>query len=205
MSFTIPLIEPNHSLARVKLRRHLRNARRALSHEQQQQAEQQLAQQLIQSIWFKQLNPTARVALYLSNDGEISPTTFCQYLWQHQIDTFLPLLTGETLAFAHYHSDCDWQKNHFGILEPIDAQPLTGADMDLVLLPLVGFDKSGGRLGMGGGFYDKTFANKVAGHPPILLGLAHECQEVTCLPIESWDVPLDGIITPSHCIACESA
>ena len=202
MSLTMPLLEPHHSLTRVELRRHLRKARRALTDEQQQQAEQQLAQQLIQSLWFKQLNTRARVALYLSNDGEISPASSCQYPWQNQIDTFLPLLTGETLAFAHYHDGCDWQKNHFGILEPIDAQPLSGADMDLVLLPLVGFDKSGGRLGMGGGFYDKTFADKVAGHSPVLLGLAHECQEVPRLPIESWDVPLDGIITPSHSLSC---
>ena len=68
-----------------------------------------------------------------------------------------------------------------------------GADMKLVFMPLVGFDILGGRLGMGGGYYDKTFATRES----LLVGLAHDCQKVDSLPIESWDVPLDAIATDS--------
>ena len=65
-------------------------------------------------------------------------------------------------------------------------------------MPLVAFDKQGNRLGMGGGFYDRTLArlHEQNWQKPQLIGLAHECQKVDALPIESWDVPLKTIITP---------
>ncbi|HID00312.1 MAG TPA: 5-formyltetrahydrofolate cyclo-ligase [Piscirickettsiaceae bacterium] len=66
----------------------------------------------------------------------------------------------------------------------------------LVITPLVAFDANGSRLGMGGGFYDRTFACKRNGrHKPLLIGWAHACQEVAHLPRQPWDVPLDGVIT----------
>lgn len=70
--------------------------------------------------------------------------------------------------------------------------------LDLVLLPLVGFDDAGGRLGMGGGFYDRSLAylaRRQNWRKPTLLGLAHECQKVDRLAQASWDVPLAGTVT----------
>ena len=70
--------------------------------------------------------------------------------------------------------------------------------LDLVLVPLVGFDPQGNRLGMGGGFYDRTFAyrgRRKHTSRPCLIGLAHECQRVEHLPCAGWDIPLDGVIT----------
>ncbi|MFP9005247.1 5-formyltetrahydrofolate cyclo-ligase, partial [Pseudomonas aeruginosa] len=70
--------------------------------------------------------------------------------------------------------------------------------LDLVLLPLVGFDEQGGRLGMGGGFYDRSLAylaRRKNGHKPTLIGLAHECQKVDRLALASWDIPLAGTVT----------
>ena len=65
-------------------------------------------------------------------------------------------------------------------------------------MPLVGFDPEGGRLGMGGGFYDRSLAyrNRHAYcRKPALLGLAHECQKVDRLALASWDVPLEATVT----------
>jgi 5-formyltetrahydrofolate cyclo-ligase len=70
--------------------------------------------------------------------------------------------------------------------------------LDLVLLPLVGFDRHGGRIGMGGGFYDRSLAYRGVRkkwHNPTLLGLAHECQQVDRLALASWDVPLKATVT----------
>ncbi len=81
-------------------------------------------------------------------------------------------------------------------LSPLQ-QRLAGA-LDLVLLPLVGFDEQGGRLGMGGGFYDRSLAylaRRKNGHKPTLIGLAHECQKVDRLALASWDIPLAGTVT----------
>jgi 5-formyltetrahydrofolate cyclo-ligase len=66
------------------------------------------------------------------------------------------------------------------------------------MLPLVGFDASGNRMGMGGGYYDRTFSFKSLKkglRGPTLIGLAHEIQRVEELPVESWDIPLTAIVT----------
>ena len=180
---------------RSQLRSRLRQARKALSTSQQDTAASQLHQQLLQDPLspLSQLTPESKVALYLANDGEISPHIICQWLWSQKIKTYLPSIDGETLVFAHYHEHCQWQQNQFNIAEPIDLAPIYSDELDVVLMPLVGFDIHGGRLGMGGGFYDKTFARRSAQ----LIGLAHDCQQVEQLPIESWDVPLDAIATDS--------
>ncbi len=93
-------------------------------------------------------------------------------------------------------------KNIYGIREPklIPANRRAAWALDLVLLPLVAFDALGNRMGMGGGYYDRTFSFKslrkgMTG--PNLIGLAHEIQRVEKLPIESWDIPLTSIVTDS--------
>jgi 5-formyltetrahydrofolate cyclo-ligase len=75
--------------------------------------------------------------------------------------------------------------------------------MDLIFMPLVGFDKNKNRLGMGGGFYDKTLSFKLKSknyQVPKLFGLAFDCQEVDYLDSKPWDVPVDGIVTPTRFI-----
>ncbi|TDR12398.1 5-formyltetrahydrofolate cyclo-ligase [Marinomonas communis] len=188
------------SLDRQSLRQSLRAKRKQLSDIEQQNAAIKLLEQF-QSALASALLPESNLALYLTNDGEISPDAICEWCWQNNINVYLPVLDGKALVFARYTQNCEWQKNSFNILEPVDPAPLKGADMDMVLMPLVGFDDQGGRLGMGGGFYDRTFENK--SERTHLIGLAHDCQEVDNLPIESWDVPLSGMLTPSRYIKCE--
>jgi len=193
---------------RDTLRRALRLKRQSLTPKEQALAAEQLLSTLLQKtnssvkktihILQQKLTPQTHVALYFANDGEISPSAICQYCWQNDIVTYLPVVDGETLVFARYDAASIWQKNRFGIQEPIDNQPKQGEEMDIIFLPLVGFDNIGGRLGMGGGFYDKTFANKQVNHSPLLIGLAHDCQQVEQLSTEHWDVPLDGILTNSQ-------
>jgi 5-formyltetrahydrofolate cyclo-ligase len=92
------------------------------------------------------------------------------------------------------------RRNRFGIPEPVirTARQRRVWALDLLLIPLVGFDGNGGRLGMGGGFYDRSLAYRAMrkkSHKPTLLGLAHECQRVDRLPLESWDVALQATVT----------
>lgn len=93
--------------------------------------------------------------------------------------------------------------NKYGIPEPLcEVNNVIPIDqLDLVFVPLVGFDAKGNRLGMGGGYYDRTLQNVSQTDSAKIVGLAHDCQEVAELPIESWDIPLQLIITPTRIIA----
>ena len=105
------------------------------------------------------------------------------------------------LNFQLAEANDKMQANNFGILEPkLNSQTtLAIDDFDFIFMPLVGFDKQGNRLGMGGGFYDRTL-NRIyqSEQRPTLVGLAHDCQQVDKLPIEPWDVPIDLIVTPTQ-------
>ena len=141
------------------------------------------------------------IAIFLPNDGEIETTDIINFLLSQGYIVYLPKLVGEKLKFVKMGKF--FRKNRFGIEEPIFT-PLLGAHrMDVILMPLVGFDKHKNRLGMGGGFYDKTlsFHNKLKEfRVPKLFGLAFDSQEVDRLTSQPWDVPVDGIVTPSRFI-----
>jgi 5-formyltetrahydrofolate cyclo-ligase len=102
-----------------------------------------------------------------------------------------------------FTADSQLTPNRFGILEPDHraGHKMPPHLLDIVLLPLVGFDRHGGRLGMGGGFYDTTFAfHQGKKTKPWLLGLAHSCQEVDELELAAWDIPLYGVVTDKELI-----
>ena len=133
----------------------------------------------------------------------MDPAPLLERAWALGKQVYLPVLAGAPAAhllFAPYHRHSAMQANRFGILEPVvsNSELLPPQRLDLVLTPLVAFDASGTRLGMGGGFYDRSFAfrNNPAHLPrPLLLGLAYELQKVAELFRQAWDIPLDGIVT----------
>ncbi|RTR05621.1 5-formyltetrahydrofolate cyclo-ligase [Halomonas nitroreducens] len=191
--------------ARRRLRRDLRRRRRALSARQQRQAATRLCQRLHQ---LPEVRHAKRVALYLPNDGEIDPTPLMPWLRDRNARVYLPVLkplTHNALWFVHYHHGTPMVTNRFGIPEPCTRHGAHRARrrapwvLDLILLPLVGFDDHGQRIGMGGGFYDRTLAfTRRPGPRPRLIGLAHDCQRVERLPVAPWDVPLDAIVSDSR-------
>lgn len=139
-----------------------------------------------------------KVALYLPNNGEIDPKYIENFLKNQEISTYLPILDGKSLKFAKIGEN--FRKNRFGIKEPISTDIISAGQLDILFIPLVGFDANKNRIGMGGGFYDRTLAfkkqQKMAKNPK-LIGLAFDCQQVEQLEVQEWDVPLDGIITPT--------
>ncbi len=114
--------------------------------------------------------------------------------------SFLPVLHKHKLWFMPYTKHTPLATNYYGIPEP-DISPhkrCPARALDLVLMPLVAFDESGNRLGMGGGFYDQTFSHKSRSQcstKPHLIGVAYELQCVAELPANWWDIGLDGIVT----------
>ncbi|WET13447.1 MULTISPECIES: 5-formyltetrahydrofolate cyclo-ligase [unclassified Pseudomonas] len=187
-------------LSRPQLRRMLRNARRALTPSEQREAAQGVYRQLAQHPLFRRAK---HISLYLPTDGEIDPRLLLRAAQRRGKATYLPVLSAwprTKMVFQRVRPGEKLLPNRFRILEPrtnVRRQRKVWA-LDLVLLPLVGFDDAGGRLGMGGGFYDRSLAylaRRQHWRKPTLLGLAHECQKVERLVQASWDVPLAGTVT----------
>ena len=186
-----------------EIRKIIRTKRRALTPAQQQTAAQNLATLIAQQGFFLRAK---RIGIYLANDGEIDPALLMGIALNANKACYLPIihpLQFNRLYFGEYREDDQLKANRFGILEPqfnsTKIAPIW--TLDLILLPLVAFDRSGSRIGMGGGFYDRTLA-ACANQPrrPTLIGLAHSCQEVESISQQSWDIPLDQIITEREII-----
>ena len=146
-----------------------------------------------------------RIAFYLANDGEMDPSPLIELAHNSGKCCYLPILRSRparSLWFGRYEPGQRLELNRFGIPEPVTRhhQIIKPWGLDLVIIPLVAFDDDGNRLGMGGGFYDRTFAyKKTRSHwtQPQLIGVAHEIQRVSKLPSNPWDIPLNGVITES--------
>jgi len=182
---------------RNSIRQYMRQQRNALTPQQQLQAARQLSQVVLSQSWFQRAK---HIALYFANDGEMDPIVVAEKARYRGKSIYLPSLQAKQKGHLSFYSDRGAMiKNKFGILEPDpklnELKPVK--QLDVVFMPLVAFDESGGRLGMGGGYYDRTFEFLKAGQlsKPKLIGLAHELQKVDALPLESWDIPLDAIIT----------
>lgn len=178
---------------KAELRHTLRTARNSLSRQQQQQAAISLFEQFQLSPFFA----NERIALYLANDGEIDPNLILNHLLGTGKKAALPYIHNEEMRFTLVDESTEMTTNRFGIAEPVEPKTIETQDLDVVLMPLVGFDESGNRLGMGGGFYDRALAFKKeqTESKPTLIGLAHECQKVEKLEADEWDIPLNGILT----------
>ena len=182
-----------------QLRDNLLNQRKDLSIALQKQKSADIYKHIVSCSVF---DNATHIATYYPVKGEANPGVRHPILGKH---LFLPVISTEKnqgLLFAPFHDETRFDFNQFSIPEPIyndnDLRP--AASLDLVLVPLLGFDKNGNRLGMGGGFYDRTFSFKLNPNdtPPILMGIAYDFQEIPKLATEPWDVPLDYIVTESR-------
>ncbi len=184
-------------LSRAACRHQLRQARRALGPEAQKAAAIGLAQHLPDHTLVQHAQT---VALYIANDGELDPHVLAEVLHTRGKRLALPVLHpfhSQHLLFLAYQPGQPMTPNRYGIPEPAldKTRVVPMAELDLILLPLVGFDDAGNRMGMGGGFYDRTLGCLDMAARPRLIGLAHECQRVPQLPVAPWDVPMDAIAT----------
>lgn len=182
------------------IRADMRRRRRSLSPRQQQHAARNLHRHVVRSALFRF---SRRIAFTLPRDGEIDPMPLLLTALKRGKACYLPVMNrlGEDrLSFRRWLPGQRLLQGAWGIPEPRLAKACAPRFLSLVFLPLVAFDSSGNRLGMGRGFYDRSFAFKLRAQAslPALLGLAHECQRVEQLEVASWDVPLEGIVTDRH-------
>jgi len=182
------------------LRRELRAARRSLTAAEQRLHARRLARRLGRHPAFLKAR---RLAAYWPADGEIDPLALLRLARGRRKGCHLPVLRShpaKKLWFVDYRPGEPLIKNAYGIPEPRlrNRRIKLPWALDLLLMPLVGFDERCNRVGMGGGWYDRTLAylrQRTRWRRPLLIGVAHECQRVEGLEIKPWDVPLDLVAT----------
>jgi 5-formyltetrahydrofolate cyclo-ligase len=186
---------------RKRLRNFILQRRLMLTAKEQQLASTAISKHLSRTLLFLR---SKRIAFYFANKKEVDTSVLLKRALSLGKECYFPVLhpiKHNRMWFARYKMGDLLVKNNCGILEPDFkvAQKALPWSLDLVITPLLAFDSKGNRLGMGGGFYDRTFAflHDQIRTKPTLVGLAYDFQHLSEFPIEKWDVPLDIIITES--------
>jgi 5-formyltetrahydrofolate cyclo-ligase len=183
---------------RRALRRELRARRRAIQGAARRRAARQLAQRVDAA---QLLRPGRRVGLYLSMSEEIDTAPLLRLARARGCHIALPRIVSlrhDRMRFYEWTGAL--KRGAFGIHEPTGQRIHAARELDIVFLPLVGFDPQGNRIGMGRGFYDRHFAQRLRltrYRRPLLVGVAYDAQQVAALPYATHDVPLDAIVTES--------
>lgn len=168
------------------LRTHCQQLRNNLTPAEQAAASARVCERILE---LEQYQTAQRIAIYHAVNGEIDLSGL-----QHKAVYFPVMNTNKTLSFLPVTPETVFHKNRFDILEPDVNHELAimPEQLDIIFLPLVAFDELGTRLGMGGGYYDRTLAHH---RPKLLIGVAHDVQRQVFIDREEWDVPLAAIIT----------
>lgn len=183
-----------------KLRSTIRRQRLQLSAAQQRRHASLVSRKLSR---LRPFQKASRIALYLSANGELDPSPIVDKCRRSSRQLYLPVLhpfRHGRLFYCEWRAQAQLQSNRFGIPEPgcRGNARIPLRSLDLILVPLVAFDALGNRIGMGGGFYDRTLGKARADSSwkrPYLIGIAHELQKVPSIKSRKWDVPLDAVIT----------
>jgi 5-formyltetrahydrofolate cyclo-ligase len=192
---------------RAAIRRAMRKKRASLSAPERLSAADAIAEVLGE---LPELLTDQYVAGYWAVAGEVSLHRVVPPLLRREQTYLLPVLSPDgdpSLRFAPWRPGATVAPNRYGIPEP-QCPPgalVEAEEIELVLLPLVAFDRRGHRLGTGAGYYDRSFAFlKEVERPalPLLVGVAYAFQEVKALDFEEWDVPLDFVATEHELIEC---
>ena len=181
------------------LRNKLSEKRKSIPLLEQHQKSTQIAQRVKSLRLFKKAK---KIAVYHAINGEANPGELPS---DTSKQFYLPVLSSnksQGLEFSLINQETQYQNNEFQIPEPIGTtNKIQPNSLDLVIVPLLGFDLNGNRLGMGGGFYDRCFAfKKESLQKPFLIGFAYDFQEIEEIQAESWDIGLDAIATETRFI-----
>jgi len=190
------------------IRQLFRKKRSALPAYRQQLASYAIADKVLRKISAMQRART--IAFYIAKEGEIDLLPLMLHCLKQGRQCYLPVLESpdeKKLRFAEWVLGQAMSLNKFGITEPDVPRHhlLSAAEMDLIFMPLVAFDDCGNRLGMGGGYYDRTLAqchgeSAMSSKKPFLVATGHDVQYIPQLPHDAWDIIPHITITPGHFI-----
>lgn len=171
------------------IRKEFREKRRSLSLEQQNEHGLAVRSYLVNAQLAMQ---TKVVAGYLVDDGELDLQATFEYLWSQAVEVSVPKVQDRSMYFVRYRKDESMTTNRFGIAEPQSDEIVELNRHCVVLFPGVAFSSTGERIGRGGGYYDRYFADHRA---MVKIGVAHSFQLVDELPSYTHDVKLDAVVS----------
>ncbi|HSQ68797.1 MAG TPA: 5-formyltetrahydrofolate cyclo-ligase [Steroidobacteraceae bacterium] len=191
-------------------RRRMRAARSALAPSARRDAEESIRLS-IRNLGL--LRPGDKLAVYLAMPGEVDLTGLVEDALRLGVDLYAPRIASRRrreIVFVPYDGRSGSNpRGYAGVAEPLTAtaRRIPVRRLDTMLLPLVGFDRAGNRLGMGAGFYDRALRmlrdRSCRWRRPRLVGVAFACQELPAIDASSWDVPLDLVVTDREVIRPE--
>jgi len=181
------------------LRRAGKFARQSLTQADRAAASEKICVAAINSTFFEHANT---IACYLAFDDEVNCRQLIKRAWRTKKRIFLPVLQKSSeLKFVEYFKESETRTNRYGFEEPVEGSEIDPRELDIVFTPLVAFDSKCNRVGMGGGYYDSTFAflneRRYEGGPR-LIGLAFNCQRVEQIDASTWDIRLFRVITEAE-------
>lgn len=175
-----------------ELRRQLKQIRAELAQRDRLEASVKIHEKVLQ-----ECSSYPLVSCYVSFRSEVSTRKLLpELLKKHRVA--VPCVVSKThMEFVEIQPQTIWKRSSYGILEPVTGKRISSDQIDCFLIPLLGFDASCHRLGYGGGYYDRALANSHAQK----IGLAFDEQEVAHVPIGSFDISMDMIITPTRILS----
>lgn len=189
--------------AKSALRNELRARRRQLNEPERQAKDASI--NLFLTRFISKHHP-ATIAAFWPFDGEPNLLPVLAAADQQGTHIVLPVIvqnpTGPSLIFRRWSAGTEMKKSTYGIPEPCETPEVPLCDIDLVLMPLVGWDESGNRLGMGAGYYDRALQPFSQSDTPIRVAVAYQLQQISRVPVEPWDIRLHMVLSESGWFTC---
>ena len=177
-------------------RRAAKSARRALSPDYRLTASNTIADRVVR---MHEFTACEKLACYLPMPDEVDATAVIARAWRMKKQVYAPVIDRHGgMVFVRLHADTKLTRNWYGLWEPESGAQISARDIDLVITPVVAFDKHRHRIGMGSAYFDRCFAflrHKKHWRRPKLVGLAFNCQQVEKIKPNPWDIPLYRVIT----------
>lgn len=183
-------------MSNESLRQKLKQQRAELDDQARQIATQSISEQVINSPIFQE---SESIAAYIPLKNEVDTEMVIDAIWQQEKQCYIPMVNQEHgLDFVYYDKSIELINSEHGIKIPKGTRYLAANELDLVILPMVGFTKSMHRIGMGAGHYDRTFAflnQTPRPKKPFLMGIAFACQQCDSFEVQDWDISVNEIIS----------
>ena len=181
-----------------KLRLDARKARQSMTVRERAQASRQITDRFLNSRYFM---GSDTIGCYVSMWDEVDTSAIIERAWRAKKRIFLPVTAASrNMRFRETLPQTELAMNDFGLWEPVSGTSIEVRELDVVVTPLVAFDNRRNRIGMGGGYFDRTFAflrDRQHWLRPKLIGVAFECQRAPKIARNPWDIPVFRIYTES--------